>query len=49
MNDAEPPSRDPPPPGAAEDLPRSAATGWWILPSVLAGAGLWIGVFVLIF
>ncbi|ADE86312.1 conserved hypothetical protein [Rhodobacter capsulatus SB 1003] len=40
------------PPVAPSDEKKVAApgsaSGWWILPSVLAGAGIWVGLFVLI-
>ena len=39
------PSRD----VATEVRPIETTSGWWILPMLLAGAGVWIGVFVLIF
>ena len=34
---------------AVEVRPVKTASGWWILPIVLAGAAAWIGLFVLIF
>lgn len=55
MSDAKPgrelpPLSNAPPiaPPAEEDAPPGSASGWWILPSVLAGAGIWVGLFVLI-
>ncbi|ETD82257.1 hypothetical protein [Rhodobacter capsulatus] len=56
MSDAKPGRDLPPlsnsPPVAPSDEKKVAApgsaSGWWILPSVLAGAGIWVGLFVLI-